>query len=69
MSASVKISKSARSTSASAKAVRNSCQRFLAAVFLGKSREDNEDCNEVGEGILKLNPSRWAPNMICKQCL
>jgi hypothetical protein len=28
-------------------------------------REDEEDCEDVEGGILKLNPSRWAPKMIC----
>ena len=29
----------------------------------------DEDCGDVGEGILKLYPSRWAPKMIRLRCL
>jgi hypothetical protein len=49
----------------SAKASRRS---VLATVGLGSDRDrglededEVEDCEEVGGGILKLYPSRWAP--------
>jgi len=27
----------------------------------------DEDCKDFDEGILKLYPSQWAPNMLCLQ--
>jgi len=47
----------------------STCQRFLSWVTLRQLQEDEEDCKDVKGGILKLNPSQWAPNMICLQCL
>jgi hypothetical protein len=52
----------------SAKASRISRRSVLATVGLGSDRDrelededEVEDCEEVGGGILKLYPSRWAP--------
>jgi hypothetical protein len=50
-----------------AKTVQNSWQRFLAVVLLRLLRifdadsDEDEDCEEDNQGILKLYPSRWAP--------
>jgi hypothetical protein len=66
ISESTNTSKSAGSDSA--KTARNSWRRFLAVVLLRLLRifnadndEDEEGCEEVDDGILKLYPLRWAP--------
>jgi hypothetical protein len=66
MSVSSRMSESESVTSA--KASRISRRSVLATVGLGsdhdcglEDEDEDEDCEEVDGGILKLYPSRWAP--------